>query len=376
MSSGGGGTPVAESPECEPPPTVDTSESCGEETVQLFRRVPTIYFVLDISGSMAELVIDGNDSKLDAAKKALTTVASEIGARAKYGLAVFPSQGNEDDTDDVPPGCFPGEEVFSVQSGDPIECVNLPPGGPVLSQFKSVVGRLEALGGTPLSPTLGALTPTLTGQEGTTAVVLITDGSPNCNNEATCEAAECLLNMTGSTIIDDEQNVLACDEELNCCDPEQVGGLVPHPRSRCVDVDESEAKLSALHNAGVPTYVVGVLGSEDFDEAMNRLALAGGRPLTGDRSYYDVSSLDELTGTVRAIGLDVTQTCSIELLERPPFANELNVYFDAVVVPQDEDDGWTLEEDVVTLHGGACDRLVNGEVEEVQLLSGCQTIVR
>lgn len=365
--------------ECEPPAELDTSDACAEETVQLFRRQPTIYFILDASGSMGEYVLDGDDVKLDAAKSALTTVATEIGHRARYGLAVFPSDDEKfDPDDDTSPltGCAPGVEVFPVQAGDPIECVNLEPRGPVLSSFKSTVRRIEALGGTPLSSTLAALTPTLTGQEGTTAAILITDGAPNCNNDIDCEADQCAYNRDGVVLIDANQNLHACDDTLNCCDPDQVGDLIPYPRASCSDISESEAMLSALNNAGVPVYVIGVLGAADFDDAMNRLAVAGGRPRDGERAYYDVSSLDELTSTVRAIGLDLTLTCEIELLERPLYANQLNVYFDAEVVPADPLDGWTAEDDLVTLHGAACDRVRGGEVEQVQLVSGCKTVVK
>jgi hypothetical protein len=191
-----------------------------------------------------------------------------------------------------------------------------------------------------------------------------------------CEADECGFNRDGAVLLDDNQNVHVCDETLNCCDPDQVGDLVRYPRASCADIGESEARLTALNNAGVPVYVVGVLGAADFDDAMNRLAVAGGRPRDGQRAYYDVSSLSELTSTVRSIGVDLTQTCEIELLERPLYANELNVYFDALLVPSDPGDGWTLEEDLVTLHGDACDQVKGGEVEQVRLVSGCQTVVK
>lgn len=377
-TAGAGQAP--EGPECEPPPEVDTTESCGEETVQLVRRQPTVYFVLDVSGSMGDFVLDGDDTKLDAAKTALETVAQDIGHRAKYGLAVFPGEAEDfdpDDEDAPAPGCFPGEEVFSVRAGDPIECVNLPPGGPVLTAFKRELKQLTALGGTPLSSTLAEIAPTLMGQEGSTAVVLITDGAPNCNNDAECDIEDCEYNQESRVLLNLEtQNYIECDETINCCDPDLVAEYLDRPQLGCRDIAASELELATLANSGVYTYVVGVLGSADFDDAMNRLAISGGRPREGERLYYDVSSLDELTDTVRAIGLNLTQSCEIELLERPLYANELNVYFDAEVVPSDPDDGWTLDNDVVTFFGEACTRIQAGEVERIQLISGCKTVVR
>src|SRR5690606_40815864 len=61
---------------------------------------------------------------------------------------------------------------------------SLPPGGPVLNSFVKQINRLEAHGGTPLSPTLHTLAPTLLSFEDQTAIVLITDGAPNCNDRS------------------------------------------------------------------------------------------------------------------------------------------------------------------------------------------------
>lgn len=362
--------------ECEPPPEVDKTGSCSSDTVSLVARKPTLYFVLDTSGSMSDNVVSGGETKLDAAKQALEAVVTEVGHRIKYGLAAFPGEDDFDASEideENPPllGCAPGVEVFSIREGDPIECVNFPPSGPALREFRSALQALSPLGGTPLSPTLEALTPSLVGQEGRIAVVLVTDGSPNCNPEAVCDAEDCGANRLGSSVQDIE-----CDENFNCCDPALVSDYVLYPSAGCVDVAASEQLLTFLSDNGVETYVVGVLGSEDFDDVMNRLAEAGGKPREGDRKYYDVESLDELSAAVRAIGANLTQSCEIELVDRPAVANELNVYFDTEVVVSDEVDGWTLEGDVVTLNGDACDRIKSGQVDQVELLSGCRTIVR
>ncbi len=363
-------------PECEPPPVVDKTGTCGADTVSLVARKPTLYFVLDTSGSMSDSVVEGPETKLNAAKQALTQVVTEVGHRIKYGLAAFPAEDDFDLKDldpDNPPllGCAAGQEVFSVAPGDPIECVNRAPNGPVLRSFKKALHALSPLGGTPLSPTLAALTPSLLGQEGRIAVVLLTDGSPNCNAEAECGPEECSANLFGSTI-----QSMKCDEDFNCCDPDLVGDYVLYPQAGCIDVDASEQLLSFLSNNGVETYVIGVLGSEDFDDVMNRLAIAGGQPREGSRKYYDVQSLSELSSVVRAIGANLSQSCEIELTEPPRYADEFNVYFDAEPIPADETDGWTLNGNVVTLHGAACDRIESGQVDLVELISGCKTIVK
>ncbi len=369
------------SAECEQPLVVHTGSACGNEVVRLKHQKPTIYFVLDVSGSMSDRVLDRRATKLEAAQAALIDVAGEIGHRAKYGLTVFPGDDTnltEAMTTGATPlfGCAPGDEVFSVQEGDPVVCLNRKPAGPILRKFSRVVNEAKPRGGTPLSPTLDAITPSLLSQDGVAAVVLVTDGSPNCNPEAVCKIDDCQPNRSGDILQTTGNRQIACDAEFNCCDVDLVGDIVSYPAAGCVDVDASEEKLELLRNAGVDTYVIGVLGLSDFDNVMNRLAVAGGQPRPGRRAYYDVESLEELSDTVRAIGLTLTQQCDIRLTDRPAFSNELNVYFDAEVVPFDSENGWSIEDDLVTLNGSSCDTLQSGRVTEVQMVSGCETILR
>lgn len=332
-------------------------------------RKPTLYFILDTSGSMLDYIPEGGDTKLDAAKSALTTVVKEIGHRVKYGLATFPGENNDEEIR----GCSAGTEAIEVREGDPLECVNLPPSGPVYTSFVRKLTRISANGGTPLSPTLGSLGPDLRAREDQTAVVLITDGAPNCNAEFYCDEDECSFNRYGLTLVINGEEV-PCDGATNCCSEGVTGSADAH--LQCIDEAASVTEIEALSEAGIPTYVIGVLGSEDFDDVMNELAEAGGRAREGSWKYYDVESLAELTDAMRTIGRDLTQTCEIELEEPPVVEDRFNVYFDAELVPTDPNDGWTLMDGVVTLHGEACDAVESGAVDEIQLLSGCLTVVR
>jgi len=376
------GNASAQESTCEKPPEVETAGTCGSETVVLFQQKPTIYFVLDVSGSMADSVQKGEESKLSAAKEALITVATEVGHRVKYGLTIFPGDegefdlNNPDNNQNSIFGCAPGDEVFAVQEGDALVCLNYKANGPVLKDFKQTVNALTVAGGTPLSPTIEKLIPTLAGQEGETAVVLVTDGSPNCNPEAVCTIDDCGANRGSYSIRLEDGERIFCDETLNCCDPDAVGDILNHPQAECVDIDASERAIEFLRDAGVNTYVIGVLGGHAFDDEMNRLAHAGGVARDGSLAYFDVESLDELSDTVRLIGGQLAQRCEIELVERPPQANELNVYLDGTVVPWGDSDGWTIESDLVSLHGEACDLVKSGEVTEIQLVSGCRTVIR
>ena len=361
-----GGAPATE---CEPIPEVDESDSCDSATVNLLLRKPTLYFVLDTSGSMSERVVTGSQTKLGAAQAALRSVVEELGHRISYGLATFPGpQLSDDDREqqDIDWGCEPGQEVVPIQAGDERTCLNRPARGPVYAAFNQVLGRLSPEGKTPLAPTLDEIAPSLLRREGQTTIILLTDGHPNCGRDAQCDADECPLSGL----------YLECNEDFNCCSDEDASDIVLDPSSYCIDGPDSVEQIEDLRAAGIDTYVIGLLGDTDFDDVMNELAVAGGHPRSSKRAYYDVKSLDELTDVVQSIGFQVTHTCNIELSDRPPEANTLNVYFDAEVIPYGEDDGWTLKDEIVTLHGDACDELRSGDVLQVKLISGCETIIR
>ena len=353
---------------CEPIPTIDDEDACDSATVNLLLQRPTLYFVLDSSGSMIDRVASGSEKKLREAQAALRTVVQEVGHRINYGLTTFPGPALTDEElldREIAWGCEPGEEVFPVTPGDEASCLNQPATGPSYERFNRTLNKVTAAGKTPLAPTLAKIAPELLRKEGKTTLVLLTDGSPNCGDEAECDAEHCPL--TGV--------YLECIE-LNCCSDEEAAYIIRDPSSYCIDGPDSADQIAQLRAAGIDTYVIGLLGDADFDDVMNDLAVAGGQARSGERAYYDVAGLDELTDVVRTIGVKVAQSCTIELTERPPNANTLNVYFDGQVVPLNAEDGWTLKNDIVTLHGQACDQLKSGKILQVRLISGCETIIR
>jgi hypothetical protein len=363
-----GGAPSVDEP-CEPIPEVDDEHACDSETVNVQLRKPTLYFVLDTSGSMLEQVVSGSETKLKAAQNALRTVVEEVGHRINYGMATFPgpalSEYDQYNSDTVL-GCEAGEEVFEIQAGDEATCLNQPAQGPVYRSFDRVLSKLRPEGKTPLAPTLDALSSSLLRREGRATIVLLTDGHPNCGQDAACSAEDCPLTSL----------YLECTEEFNCCSDEDASEVVSNPSSYCIDGEGSTEQVKQLAEAGVDTYVIGLLGETDFDDVMNSLAEAGGHARDGERKYYDADGLDELTDVVRRIGVSVAQSCSIELEDRPEYASSLNVYFDGQVVPYDADEGWTLSDQEVTLHGESCDAVVTGLVTQIRLISGCETIIR
>jgi hypothetical protein len=213
------------------------------------------------------------------------------------------------------------------------------------------------------------LRPELEALEGSTYLVVITDGAPNCNVDAECDASACTLNIEGVTV-----GSHSCTDGVNCCDPDLFGENAP---GNCVDSDETEHQVALLAKHGIPTYVVGMPGAEPYAGVLNRLAVAGGTARAGSTAYYAVTDGDELEQALYSIGTGLAIKCSIDLDEEPPDAAQVNVYFDGELVPADPDDGWSWNGTTrIEVNGAACDQLKSGSVIDASALFGCDTVVR
>ena len=371
----GGRTDV--SPDCEGPPTPETMDLCGEQVVPVVVNRPTLYFVLDVSGSMFEpLPADDAGSsqgdpltKLEASQAAILSLTLEHGHRIRYGLATFPGP---DTGASSLLGCGAGQEVFTAREGDPLLCLNRP-GGEVQNAFATTVRSLSVGGGTPLSATLQVLESTITALPQPAFVVLLTDGAPNCNEEATCEASACIPNLEGGALPSGR-----CTDSFNCCDSDEVSAedlpYIGVPEAMCVDGDASLEAIETFAAAGVRTFVVGVPGSDAYRGLMNAFAEAGGTARDGEVAYFDVRKVGDLSDALAAIGAETSQSCTVSLEEQSSRPDLLNVYFDAELVHQGGVNGWSSSGDELTFHGAACDQIAAGRVTQIHLISGCPTV--
>lgn len=366
-------------PDCEGPPSPDTSTLCGEQVVSVVVQKPTLYFVLDVSGSMSEPLVDADadqdeieaaPTKLEASQDALLALTLEHGHRIHYGLATFPGP---DEGDEELLGCSAGREVFEVAEGDPLLCLNRR-GGDVYEAFARQVEKLEATGGTPLSATLEARSDAILALPHPASVVLLTDGAPNCNLEASCTVDACIPNLEGGALPSG-----ACNDDFNCCDSDEVLEsdlpFIGVPEAMCIDSDASLETIERFADAGIATFVVGVPGSEAYANLMTSFAEAGGTAREDGAAYFDVRDVEELSDSLTAIFAQTSQGCEVELEAVVTRPDLLNVYFDATLVPADEQDGWTVEGAVVTFRGDACEEIEAGLVAEVHLISGCPSVV-
>jgi len=359
---------------------------CGDLLLDAAGAPPNLYFIIDRSGSMSE-VVDGQQKYAAVADAAVKLVRS-LGARAKIGAAVFPAALGAEP-------CAPGEEVFPTTLGDigpRNACEGDGPATRAFSRSISLPSRVDPRGSTPTAATLTALTPGLSALGGKTAVILATDGGPNCNAAARCTAVSCIPNIEG-----------ACPATRNCCDAETYG-----PQA-CLDAEPTRAAVAELRRRGVLTYVVGVPGSAPYRTLLGDLAEAGGTARAGGSAYYEVERVSELDAVLGAIGDSVTVACDLLLSETPPARGRVNVYLDQRLVPYGTADGWQWaqghadagageadssdanEADVIAttvgdadatagpgerrfrLSGSACADLESGRVRQLRVTFGCAT---
>lgn len=330
------------------PPAPDASGLCGNQIHQAISDAPNLYFVLDASGSMA--VIESGQTRYDLVRIAMVDLVQKLGPLINVGAAIFPSNVTNQDP------CREGAEVFPVTPGDPFAGEGTE--GPTTKGLR-LSTLTDPVGGTPTGATLEALGPTLTSLPGETIVLLATDGGPNCNLDALCTAEECMSNIEGS-----------CAPDVNCCAPGAIDGP-----SLCVDRAATVLAIEWLAAAGIKVYVIGIPGSEVYADVLDDMAIAGGAPQPAAPFYYRIDDVAALGGVFSEIAA-VVVSCEFDLVDPPPEEGQTNVYLDQELLPYDEVNGWRwTSPSSLELVGDACERLKDGEVGQVQIVSGCPTEV-
>ncbi len=318
-----------------------TGPACKGTDIPLDTNAPNLYFVLDGSTSMQE------EDKWTNVRSAVATLITQLGSRAGFGAAIFPTQGGDP--------CAAGSEVMPVQPGDAQ--------GATAGVFLSATA-LDPMGGTPTAGTLQALLPELSAFPQLTFAILATDGGPNCDPALSCGVDQCTSNIDG---------VPGCPTTggTNCCDPVSgIGGL------GCLDGTQTTQAVAALRAAGVATYVMGIPGSAPYAALLDDLAMAGGTARATEPFYYQVNTSDTgaLGAALAEIAAKATASCTFTLTSTPANPDQVNVYVDGDVVPQGGADGWSLEGTKVTLQGMTCTAVEASMGSSVHVEQGCPTV--
>lgn len=316
--------------------------ACGTETHTFSFDAPNLYFVFDASGSMLQKAPGKNKSRYDVVRDTAVTLVETLGPLVNVGAAVFPSPGM---------GCDAGAETMAVTPGDPFT----KPNGPTLNAFQDATDRTPE-GGTPTAPTLEALLPNLSKLVGRSIVLLLTDGGPNCNPNLVCGPDACMPVIDGD-----------CTPTEGCCDVGFPGG---GPRL-CVDKARTVKSIEAIHALGIDVYVIGVADLAAYEDVLDAMAIAGGVPQSGSTKYVEAKNLDELGDIFASIAAEAIP-CDVKLEDPPADKGFTNVYLSCVAVPLDPVNGWSwVGDDVIELHGDACQKLKSGKVDELKVITGC-----
>ncbi len=323
----------------------DDGTFCDCVDTPLFSDPPNMYFVLDRSGSMQQ------DNKWGAVRLVVSQILRGLGPRANFGATIFP--GFDDST------CSPPREVLPISPGDPPGAQDGPTTKKLLTATQS-----GPSGGTPTAEALRLVFQNLRTAKGKTFVILATDGGPNCNATAACTVDLCQPNI---------ESAPSCPPQgPNCCAP--PSGF----EESCLDSAATQSAVAALKSAGIPVYVIGLPGTSNpvYANLLDQLAIAGGTALPTSPKYYRVDSTnnDVLLAALKKIAAQIVSTCEFKLTTVPAQANQVNVYFDEVVVPADPVNGWKIEGQTVTLLGDSCTKVLAGDVLDVRIITGCPTV--
>lgn len=322
---------------------------------EIGQRPPTLYLLLDRSGSMGENAPGSTRSKWALVRSALLDAKSgalrTLGGRLTVAAAWFPSPSSED-------ACNTGRQIFDPQRGST----------PVYDALEAKLASAIPRGSTPTAASLEAVATALEKVPKPAYVLLATDGAPNCG-VGPCGPEACTYN------IEDDQVTFAakCDATFNCCDPGKTSrGL---GWKACVDLDATTEAAAAIVAAGHKVFVLGVPGTiAEYGKVLDEIAVAGGAPRDGAPRYYaaNAPTQEALTEALRSIAGKVVDTCEVRLEGPVADPGVTNVLLDGEAV---SDWRWTSTE-TIELTGPACDRVHAGKVASVQVVVGCRTVTK
>jgi hypothetical protein len=335
---------------------------CGSTTTAAQTKQPNILLVIDKSHSMTDTPAGFTSDKWTAMKTALTAAIDAVKGQISLGLELYPFQAS-------------ASTPIPIPCSDAL-CCQLPADGAAIevpielgtSSVPKIINALNATapsGGTPTAAALQRAYEYYTvgagaALQGEKYVLLATDGAPNCNSSLTCTGTTCVPNIDMTCTV------------ANCC-------TGPNGSINCLDDMAAVQQITNLKAVNVPTFVVGIPGTQNFKTVLNNMAVAGGVPATGATSFYDVppsGGVQGLTDTFKQITTSLVRSCDIQLQDAPMAANLVNVAIDCTVVPQGSDAtaGWVLTGTTITLRGTTCDYVQTTGVMRIDVIVGCGTV--
>lgn len=337
---------------------------CGQSTITATSKPVNVLLVIDRSGSMTSKPTGFSTDKWSAMKSAITSVVHV--KDISFGLELFPNSL----TMPIPTAC--ADRCWEVPPGDSAVVVPVVSGDATVAAVTSKL-EITPTGGTPTAKALRAAYEYYVSGAGKSLsgdryVLLATDGGPNGATGLTCDRTGCTSNIDRGDLTSDKPNY--CDASLD-----------PHGPLSCLDTAGTVTELTALANAGIKTFVVGIPGSEPYVPALDQFAVAGGAPKSATSPrYYAVTAdgAEGLSATFTSIAKHLITTCNLQLQSNPPDLSRLNVTVDGNIIAQAGPDGWDLDTTTspptVVLKGATCTAIQTNGAQSVQILFGCPTV--
>jgi von Willebrand factor type A domain len=307
---------------------------CVPGTFGFQLAIPQIMFVLDRSGSMAFSL--GQDTQpppgrptrwttlRDALQQTIVPFDQELAMGAKF----FP-EANADP--------FNAVQACVTAAG-----VGIAPAVGNAQNILNVFGTTSPVGGTPTASALQLAAQYLASSRTISrAMVLATDGAPNCNGA---------LNKQTCTCVSSGQN---CQND-------------PEGEYDCLDDTATVSTISGIFaSRNIPVYVIGI-GGINFGNVLDAMAVAGGRPRAGTPRYYAATTAAEMATAFGAVR-DSVAKCSYITPSSPDDAGAISVVVGGATVPRDttRTNGWDWIDQQfghLQLFGAACTAATKGNV--------------
>jgi hypothetical protein len=280
---------------------------CTPGTFTLSKAVPAVMFVLDRSGSMDDELSQG-ETRWEVLTNALASSLPPVDGSMEIGALLFPSAPSADgESSDALACSLPSNADLTLATGH-------------VSALLALMEQTQPAGGTPTSGAMGVAAGLLLDVRAATtarAIVLATDGAPNCNASL------------------DPQTCICADTNQGCF----------RDALECLDDARTVQSIASYAAQGLPTYVIGIQNEGDTEDTqvLDEMAVAGGRPQTGaDTSYYAVSSEADLDSALVAIR-DQVGACTFLTTSVPGAEGSITVSLGGTTIPYDPTgkSGWS-----------------------------------
>lgn len=319
------------------PDVIEEPPGCIPGTFDLTPATSQIMFVLDRSRSMrfrldSNVLADpGVTSRWTALRDALNQVISPFSNQIAMGARFFP---------------VVGADGTSAEA-----CAQDPAGAAIAPALNNAATILQVfndtvpIGGTPTAAALRlAADQTSQRRAVARAIVVATDGAPNCNpanDPVTCVCT-------------------SLDPPLPPGQPCRASSVPNDPDgSNCLDESNTVKVVQDTYaNRKIPVFVVGIGVTNTFASTLNAMAVAGGRPRATTPRYYPAETPAELT-TAFTVVRDSVAKCSYVTPSAPNDPNAIDISVNGRTIPRDPShlDGWDWidhEYGQLQLFGSAC----------------------